>query len=533
MDSIIKRAMQRWPIDTIILAQASALAVAAAGLLLGGPPLAIAIAAALTTALLLLRARGRHITTWLSLLVGQRPTSPEAPTLLGHDVVLYPGGDACAALEITSAPLSPTAASPGSHAGAAPVPLAVLADALIQYDIALSGIDIIVRGSSSAPGHPLGTAYSRILSALPVAAQRRAWIVLRLDPFAQRDAVARRGGGARGTRQALDIAARRLQRMLRAEGLGTVRCTGTSLAGLRSDLEPINRTAGIQPGALTTDHLLRAWQPAAIDSALALSLCPSEPTSNPAAGSPLFEIYGVVGHAMPADGMPRFPRTISTVGQRPLAALALVPGSGYSAKDIVGRDGIMHANRADLAALRVPVTGCGQLIGVDQHDRAISIPVASRTGTHVRVTGQFSLAQQVVLRSAATGAQVRIATDRPHSWQALVGLGPAGQIGFADQEWREPRPSDPLLLVLDGLDAAATPPVGTAIVAVDDTARQDSAAEALGEPDVHLVQSPQAPQRLRLVVGSRHVDLTAVAIPEETDYVTRSIGARAAPAPAG
>ncbi len=527
------RAMQRWPIDAVILAQASAVAVAAAGIIFGWQPQAVMIATALTAALLLLRIRGRHITTWLALLSGQRGASIEAPSLIGHDVVLYPGGDACAVLEVTSAPLAPTAASPGSHAGAAPVPLAVLADALAQYDITLSGIDVIIRGSSSAPGHPLGNAYGRILSALPVAAHRRAWIVLRLDPFAQRDAVARRGGGARGTRQALDIAARRLQRMLRAEGLGTVRCTGATLAGLRADLAPMDRTAGIQPGALTTDHLLRAWQPAAPESALALSLRPGEAAGNPASGAPIFEIHGVIGHAVSASGLPRFPRTISTTGQRALAAQALVPGSGYAAKDIVGRDGILHATREDLATLRVPVTGCGQLVGVDQHDRAISIPVASRAGTNVRVTGQLALAQQVVLRAAATGAQVRIATDRPHSWQALVDLGNEGQIAFADKEWQEPRPSDPLLLALDGREPTVPAPVGTTILAVEDTARQDRTEDSLVEPDVHIVQSPQAPQRLRLVVGSRHVDLTAVAIPEETDYVTRSIAARAAHAPAG
>ncbi len=528
------RAMQRWPIDTVILAQASAIAIAGTGLVLGWPPYGIALAAALAAILLLLRVRGRHITTWMALMLGQRGTSVEAPTLLGHDVLLYPGGDACAALEVTSAPLAPTAASPGSHAGAAPVPLAVLADALVQYDITLSGIDVIIRGRSSAPGHPLGNAYSRILSALPIAAHRRAWIVLRLDPFAQRDAVDRRGGGARGTRQALDIAARRLQRMLRAEGLGTVRCTGATLAGLRAELDPMDRTAGIQPGALTTDHLLRAWQPSATESALALSLRPGAPTSNPASATPLFEIHGVVGHAVPASGLPRFPRTISTTGQRAVAAQALVPGSGYAAQDIVGRDGILRVTRDDLAALRVPVTGCGQLVGVDQHDRAISIPVASRSGTHVRVTGQLALAQQVVLRAAATGAQARIATDRPHSWQALIGLGAAGQIGLADEPWHEPRPSDPLLLVLDGGDPAPDAPTGTTILAVEDTARQDSTVvDSLVEPDVHIVQSPQAPQRLRLVVGSRHVDLAAVAIPEETDYVTRSSGARAVHEPAG
>jgi len=70
--------------------------------------------------------------------------------------------------------------------------------------------------------------------------------------------------------------------------------------------------------------------------------------------------------------------------------------------------------------LAVPAYGCGQLVGADEHGRAVALPLFGPRVGRVEICGTLHLAQQVVLRSLALGARVRVHTGRLVDWQAMV-----------------------------------------------------------------------------------------------------------------
>ena len=105
----------------------------------------------------------------------------------------------------------------------------------------------------------------------------------------------------------------------------------------------------------------------------------------------------------------------------------------------------------------------GVVLGSDQNGGAVQLNLLRSTPTRVVLLGGLYLARQVVLRAAATGAAVVIATGRPAAWapvlRATVGA-PGGRDGEPTgpvqlrglQPDTLPRPSEdhPLLVVHDG-----------------------------------------------------------------------------------
>jgi len=70
--------------------------------------------------------------------------------------------------------------------------------------------------------------------------------------------------------------------------------------------------------------------------------------------------------------------------------------------------------------LVLPAYGCGQLVGADEHGRAVALALFGPNVGRVEMYGTLHLAQQVVLRSLALGARIRVHTDRTDGWRAMV-----------------------------------------------------------------------------------------------------------------
>jgi len=70
--------------------------------------------------------------------------------------------------------------------------------------------------------------------------------------------------------------------------------------------------------------------------------------------------------------------------------------------------------------LALPASGCGQVIGADSEGRAVALPLFGPQIRQVEICGGLHLAQQVLLRSLALGARVRVHTDRPAAWGEMV-----------------------------------------------------------------------------------------------------------------
>jgi hypothetical protein len=75
---------------------------------------------------------------------------------------------------------------------------------------------------------------------------------------------------------------------------------------------------------------------------------------------------------------------------------------------------------ADFEDLYVPASGCGQVIGADDHGRAVALSLFGPQIRRVEIAGTLHLAQQVVLRSLALGAHVLVHSRRPTKWRTMV-----------------------------------------------------------------------------------------------------------------
>src|SRR5256885_6838851 len=88
------------------------------------------------------------------------------------------------------------------------LPLTEVANCLSQFDITLSSIDVISTGARTASNGPVAWLYDRILGPLPAIARRTVWLVLRLDPLTNAEAVDNRGGAGAGALRTAIIATR-------------------------------------------------------------------------------------------------------------------------------------------------------------------------------------------------------------------------------------------------------------------------------------------------------------------------------------
>lgn len=104
---------------------------------------------------------------------------------------------------------------------------------------------------------------------------------------------------------------------------------------------------------------------------------------------------------------------------------------------------------AELEALSLTADRGGIVIGSDVHGGALALNLVRPTPTRLVLLGGLYLARQVVLRAAATGASVVIATGRPAAWAPLL----RATASPAPQRWR----SSPVPVQLRGLQPAALP----------------------------------------------------------------------------
>ncbi|WP_324196665.1 type VII secretion protein EccE [Nocardia cyriacigeorgica] len=99
------------------------------------------------------------------------------------------------------------------------LPLTEIGKCLSQFDITLTSIDVISTGARTAGNGVVAQLYDRILGPLPAIAHRTVWLVLRLDPLANAEAVDNRGGGRTGSLRTAIIATRRVANRLAAHDI--------------------------------------------------------------------------------------------------------------------------------------------------------------------------------------------------------------------------------------------------------------------------------------------------------------------------
>ena len=332
-----------------------------------------------------------------------------------------------------------TVLEPGVTLSGETVPVDVLAECLRQFDIAVESIDVVSQGARSAGHGHVAAVYDAVLGPLPAIAHRSVWVTVRIDPARCPDAIRVRGGGWDAALRTAAVATRRVANRLRDGGLQastttaddmvravTELCGGLSVDSLDETWTTCHsgrfqlRSYGIAPAACTSEGLGSLWTLPSHSTTVTLSLRRNEQRD-------AVELRGIVrldsfGRSQPGDARlrPLAGRQLDAL----TCALPLPTPRGPLGQWMTGRDDGAQA----LTGLTLPASGCGQVVGADEYGRAIALSLFGPRVTRVELHGTLHLAQQVVLRSLALGARVRVHTRRSGAWRAMV-----DQVGDVNQ----------------------------------------------------------------------------------------------------
>jgi type VII secretion protein EccE len=548
------------PVQHVVLAQVMVIAgvVVAVSLRLHawqGGAMGLAVAAAVVA-----RMRGRTLPQWLAIWV--QFIRDRRQRLRGNDIAEpfdTDGGDGekigfrwdgetlLSMLRIEANPQAITVLEPGVTVSGETVPVQLVADCLTQFDISLASVDIISHGARSQGGSRIAAVYDAVLGPLPAIAQRNVWIVVRFDPARCATAVRRRGGERDGILRAAATATRRVANRLVEAGLRPQILTSVEIGhaanqlsdglGLRNITESwATCSAGrfqlrsylLPPALLTTEGLAGLWTVPSYSTTLTVSVRSDD-----------------AGNTVQIRGLARFDtggsRSVALgnldplVGQQfsaLLASLPLPPPTHPVQRWAFGR------GDSPFSGLVLPAAGCGQVIGADADGRAVAVPLFGPHVARVEISGTLHLAQQVVLRSLALGARVRVRTQRPAQWHAMVERVADQDLLWVDElrrgEIQAGSDRNLSMEIFDGV-AEQTARVGVTVVVV-----QPPAVPPSETCDVALQSLDAHRDTVRVSTRAGSTVVTMVATDDELDYIKASLTAaefdtapvrRAGPAP--
>lgn len=429
-------------------------------------------------------------------------------------------------LEISDSPEALTILEPGATVQAVSIPVQVLAESLQQFDITLAAIDLHISGARSRGGTDIAAVYDQVLGPLPAIAHRSVWLTIRLDPTLCPEAIARRGGGSDGILKTAITGTRRVANRLREHGfevrsltaaeitraIGHL-CDGVGLDNVDETWDTCSsgrlqlRSYGLDQPILTSAGLDQLWTVPSYVTTVSLSLRTLEDRD-----------------AVQATGVVRYD-TFTQPVETDFAGLAPLRGHQFDA--LISSlplprphtEGLNHTfgNTGDFAELRLPASGCGQVIGADDHGRAVAVPIFGPTIDRVEIAGSLHLTQQVVLRAIALGARVLVFSHRPGHWRDMVDAVRNNNLlwvaEFTRGAMHAGAEANYSVMVFDG---TAERPVSSGVTAL--------VVNSIGSPlsdkaDVTLAQLDPDSDTVRVTTRAGSVDVEMVAGDEEMRYV--------------
>ncbi|WP_244895949.1 type VII secretion protein EccE [Mycobacterium asiaticum] len=345
----------------------------------------------------------------------------------------WDGSTLMSLLKIEENPQAMTVMEPGMTVSGETVPVQALVDCLQQFDITLDSIDILSQGARSQGHSQVAAVYDAVLGPLPAIAQRNVWIAIRFDPSRCAAAVRRRGGGRNGILRAATTATRRVANRLTEGGLRTRVLTASEIGQATNqltdgvDLSTVEetwrtcregrfrlRSFAIKPRMLTTAGLGLLWTIPSYSTTMSLSLRRDRPRGP-------IQVRGLARFDTHGRARIQLRGLIHLRGLQysALAASLPVPAPPRRVDKWAYSSGTTYADR-DFEQLEVPASGCGQVVGADDHGRAVALSLFGPQIRRVEIAGTLHLAQQVVLRSLALGAHVLVHSRRPAKWRTMV-----------------------------------------------------------------------------------------------------------------
>ncbi len=411
------------------------------------------------------------------------------------------------------------------------LPLPELAECLTQHDILLSGIDIISHGHRSRSGTPAGPIYESLLGPLPATAHRTVWLAIGFDLLACPDAADRRGGGTEGACRAVTIATQRIVRALEdadcASRVLTTPEIRTALRQISAGADPrgisqkwryaelgnsVNIGAAIDPRQLDSELLAQLWVAPSRGTTVAVRLRPGSSADSVRIGA----AWRLTARELPEKAKRK--HMVSLAGRHREGLIAHFPIASPLADDVVP---LAEYPIDAIDALRLPSSGCGQLIGSDDQGNGVAVRVVGQGISTVYVAGELYLAQQLVFRALAVGERVLVRTDRPHMWNQLVTtIGNPQRLSLAVETHQSD--ADFTAAVVDGV-LAPPPHAGVTTIYV----YGDPMSWPTTRPDLSIQQPGAIGNHVILRTGTAQVDLNLVSIPRETTYIGQPRGRRA------
>jgi type VII secretion protein EccE len=462
--------------------------------LLRGPwsLVAISVVALFMLAVVLVTWRGAPLSTLLWGRIGRRRVdlSNEAVEVdhrlrwtTATSAIRGAGYDLVAVVAVDGPSHAPSVLDHHQVESAATLPVGVVADALRQYDVELSGIDIVSAGRRRAPvsHHHHSDIYTTIVGDHSAVGERRTWCVLRLNAFDNVAAVASRDSvaatlAACAQRLAIELSAHRCPaRVVSSAELGDV--DSALLAGIGSEVHSgwgglstssaHLATYTLTPAEISSATLDRLWSPDTDATATTVQL-------RPAPGGEV-RIGAMVRYATAGPQL-RPPLT----GLNPLSGrhdLGLLSGLIRPAPPPVLAP---RRTLVDDEGLRAPIGATGIIVGTLPSGHPLLVPLRSANPaatSSVTVAGDLALLVQIAQRSAATGMRVAVVTARPGPWRDAnnVGLRVVRQLPA-----ELPEDGRGMMVLYDHPQAATGPRAEVVVRAVE----RGSASVA----DVHLEQ---------------------------------------------
>lgn len=312
---------------------------------------------------------------------------------------------------------------------AATLPVNVVADALRQFDVKLSGIDIVSAGNRRAPTshHHHSDTYTAIVGDHSAVGRRRTWCVLRLNSFDNAAAVASRDSvaatlSACAARLAAELSAHRCPARV-VNGAELDDADAALLTGIDSEVQsgwgglstPVGTVAsyGVTAEEISTATLDRLWSPDTDATATTVQLRRG-PGGDVRIGAMVRYLTAGPQHRAPLRGL------------NPLSGrhdLGLLSGLIHP-----GVPPVLAPQRplVDDEDLRAPIGATGIIVGTLPSGHPLLVPLqpADPAGTStVTVSGDLALLVQIAQRSAATGMRVAVVTGRPGPWRDATNAG--------------------------------------------------------------------------------------------------------------
>ncbi|MFI5777194.1 type VII secretion protein EccE [Nocardia sp. NPDC051570] len=412
------------------------------------------------------------------------------------------------------------------------LPLPELAQCLSQHDILLSGIDIISHGHRSRSGTPAGPIYESLLGPLPATAHRTVWLAIGFDALACPDAADRRGGGTEGASRAVTIATQRIVRTLEdadcASRVLTAPEIRTAVRQISAGVDPrtgigqkwryaelgnsVNIGAAVDPRQLDSELLAQLWVAPSRGTTVAVRLRPGSSADSVRIGA----AWRLTARELPEKAKRR--HMVSMAGRHRQGLLAHFPIASPSVDKVVP---LAEYPTEAIDALRLPSSGCGQLIGSDDKGNGVAVRLVGQGISSVYVSGELYLAQQLVFRALAVGERVLVRTDRPQAWEQLVTtVGNPQRLALAVETHQSD--ADFTAAVVDGV-MGPPPHAGVTTIFLAGDPRSWPATR----PDLSIQQPGAHGNHVVLRTGTAQVDLNIVSIPRETTYIGHPRGRRA------